>query len=177
VILPVFRTCAALDYPTACDASLRQNIATSAYRLAHRWRTEITADAAAPAHSGPHPAWTHSHRPVKPVRLDAKAEPGWPRNTPATAVSKAVRGHWPLEGSNPSPFAFRAASGAHPLADAATNGLRDRSTQSTEVRSRDRCTHFGAHWRTTGERFPCRRCAAPETVRGALARQFARLRE
>jgi hypothetical protein len=32
LIPPVFRICEALDYPTACDASLRQNIATSAYQ-------------------------------------------------------------------------------------------------------------------------------------------------
>jgi hypothetical protein len=55
----------------------------------------------------------------------------------SAAVSKAVRGDWPLEGSNPSASAFQAAPGTHPLPGAATNGFPYRCNQFTEIQTVD----------------------------------------
>src|SRR6266545_572418 len=51
-------------------------------------------------------------------------------------VSKAVRGHWPLEGSNPSPSAQPGGSWSGSRVGTRACGLLDRSAQSTQVRGR-----------------------------------------
>jgi hypothetical protein len=48
-----------------------------------------------------------------------------------TAVSKAVRGHWPLEGSNPSP----SASAEEPLFQAVSGYLNDFARERAAVKS------------------------------------------
>jgi hypothetical protein len=76
------------------------------------------------------------------------------QNAASVTDSKAARGHWPLEGSNPSPSAFQAAPATHLLPGAAMNGLRNPCNQSTEVHGDpQRRIDLGAHWRITGEQF------------------------
>ena len=66
-------------------------------------------------------------------------------------VSKAVRGHWPLEGSNPSPSAQPSHFGSGARFSAGACGLSNRSAQSMEARGRlQESTGFTRHWRTSG---------------------------
>jgi hypothetical protein len=76
------------------------------------------------------------------------------RGHPDAAVSKAVRGHWPLEGSNPSPSAQLSGSWSGSRFGVGACGLSERSGQSVESPSVHWLQSSLAHdWRTNRPRF------------------------
>jgi hypothetical protein len=117
----------------------------------------------------PATSWVRSRRsprtrarvPMPATTLHSSLLTGAPNGAPPQAplqigtfvtVSKAVRGHWPLEGSNPSPSAQPSRSSSGSRFGAAACGLSNRNAQSIEVRGGlQASTGFGRHWRTTGD--------------------------